>query len=78
MGKTGVLQSPIRLMEEERSMKCICCGKEFKAGNDRFGIPNGFGLEFGGKIYEVCSDCITYRNETVVRIIQECEKERKR
>ena len=55
-------------------MKCICCGKEFEAGIDRFGIPNGVGLKFGGEIYEVCIDCITYRDKTVVRIIQECEE----
>lgn len=51
-------------------MKCMVCGKIFEAGNDpKTGIPNGIGLVFdeaGQKVFNVCSSCVSHRNEEAI------------
>lgn len=38
---------------------CHDCGKEFEAGNNAEGIPNGVGFVLDdGTVINVCSDCI--------------------
>ncbi len=40
-------------------IKCNECGKVIIPGNDENGIPHGVGFEMaGGRIINVCSECI--------------------
>lgn len=55
-------------------LTCILCGRTFKPGNDKDGIPNGLGFVLNsGKTYNVCKDCISCRYEEAVKLIEEKE-----
>ena len=52
-------------------IKCLRCGKEFKAGNNPVtGVPNGVGFQMSdGKTYNFCSMCIGYHPDECVKLI---------
>lgn len=57
-----------------KKLKCCYCGKRFEVGNTN-GMPNGVGLKMAsGKIYDVCQECISYKNKEVCEFIQKAEK----
>lgn len=55
--------------------KCFNCGKKFIEGNDpRTGLPNGIGMKMdGGRTYDVCSKCASFKTNEVNRKIMEAE-----
>lgn len=58
-----------------QNLKCCYCGKRFKPGNTRAGVPNGMGSVMeSGKVYTVCHECISYKHEEVSKFINESEK----
>lgn len=62
-------------MKSRIKITCILCGKTFEPGNKN-GIPNGVGFQMqSGNTYNVCADCISYRHEEAIRLIQGKEGE---
>mgnify|MGYP003571254915 CR=1 FL=1 len=59
-----------------QNLKCYYCGKRFKPGNTRAGVPNGLGFVMkSGKTYTVCQECVSYKHEEVGKFIDERERE---
>ena len=55
-------------------MKCILCGKTIRPGNTG-GIPNGLGFQMkSGNLYNVCSECVSYRAEEATDLIEQLEE----
>ena len=52
---------------KKKKIKCCICNSVIMPGNNPYtGVPNGVGLQIAsGKTYNVCSRCVSYRNDEV-------------
>lgn len=52
-------------------IKCLRCGKKFKAGNNPVtGIPKGVGFQMeDGKTYHFCNMCISYHSDECIKLV---------
>ena len=61
-------------MKSHIKITCILCGKTFEPGNTK-GLPNGLGFQMqSGETYNACTECISYRNDELIRLIKEKEE----
>lgn len=61
-------------MKAKITLRCVLCGKVFRPGNTD-GFPNGFGFQMqSGNLYNICADCIAYRHEAAIALIQKTEE----
>lgn len=44
--------------DQEKKIRCDCCGKFFVIGNNADGVPNGIGVYREGQLINICADCI--------------------
>jgi hypothetical protein len=56
------------------TLRCVLCGKAFRPGNTG-GLPNLFGFQMeSGNLYNICADCIAYRHDAAIALIQKSEE----
>lgn len=61
-------------MKAKITLRCDLCGKVFRPGNtDGFPIVLGFQME-SGNLYNICADCIAYRQDAAIALIQKSEE----
>lgn len=61
-------------MKAKITLRCVLCGKVFRPGNTD-GFPNGLGFQMeSGNLYNICADCIAYRHDAAIALIQKSEE----